>query len=225
MVILTPKRLQVCLNLRGATLLTITALAITRSQLLAPIRLLNTSLHESGHVVAVYLTGGELIQTQIGLSSDSFVQSRGGMESLVLTAGYSTVFCWASAFVFVCRRGKNNRSPTTVFAGSCALACLLLPSLFPILLPWVLSVGAAAYLLQHPQFRILAECLAYSVVVTGLTGMYGDLDTHAGSDAHRLAARTGLSAVHLSLAWGLAGTALFTLAYGATSPQAEPRAA
>jgi hypothetical protein len=201
----------------------ITLLASLRSPILTPIRLLNTSVHETGHVVAVALTGGEVIRSHIGLNANSFVQSQGGAETLILGSGYSSVFCWAALLLFAFRRSPSNGYPAALFGSGCLFAGIAIPSLSSVVLPWFVVIVGAAALLNRQGFCFIGTCLAYGLIATGLLGLYGDLGAGVDTDAHQLGQRIGLSATQVTAIWGIGAAALFLFAYGAATPHRSPR--
>jgi hypothetical protein len=188
---------------------------------LLPVRALITCIHEGGHALAVYLTGGVFLGADLSLAGDSFVLSSGGLEAVVLAAGYTAVFCWAGLLLRACQALKKKTGLTAVFSASCLGVVLILPASTAYLAPWVLGVLLASLTVQPTTFRLLGEWTAYAVVCTSLVGMIGDMRSSEHADAHQLAASLGVSPVMVTLGWSLTAVVILVWAYWSPNPQAE----
>jgi len=81
-------------------------------QILTPIMLLVTYLHELGHAVGVWITGGEVLEIVINPNGSGYTKSAGGSRSITLMGGYIGSAIFGNILFLIGARFKKLVKPT-----------------------------------------------------------------------------------------------------------------
>jgi hypothetical protein len=188
-----------------------------------PLKVFVVLLHEISHGLAAVLTGGSLERIVLTPDQGGAAYVRGGNTFIMLSAGYLGSMAWGLLILEAARARLRRQRAATIGLGALILvtALLFVRSLFGFL--FSLGFGAALILAGR---RLRAPALTKLLTTLGLTSaLYAILDIrsdilqrpHLESDAHMLAALTGVP----TLVWGVlwvtislaAGWAMFRRAY------------
>ncbi len=169
-----------------------------------PLRLFVVLLHEVSHGLAAVLTGGEIVRLELSPAEGGLCVTRGGSRFLVLSAGYLGSLMWGVLILLAGARGRRDRQAVTALGlMTLGVTLLYVRSLFGFV--YGLAFGAALLLVAWRLPPKVAD--AVLIVVGTVSCLYAPWDVASdvllrdvpGSDAHALAALTGIPA----LAWGL----------------------
>ncbi|MGK7755636.1 MULTISPECIES: M50 family metallopeptidase [unclassified Roseovarius] len=127
-------------------LLLVAAIALLwRTPLVIPLKLLVVFLHELGHVVAVLLTGGEVLDLTLDPMQGGAVTSRGGNRFISLSAGYLGSLLIGVALFMAAVRTRADRVVLSLL-GLTLLAVTVLYIRSPFALVFGAGTGAAMLL-------------------------------------------------------------------------------
>jgi hypothetical protein len=216
----------------GAAALAALALALVPwlGPLAYPLRLLLTIVHELGHGLAALLTGGDFLRFIVFPDGSGVATTAGGWQILIIPAGYLTAAAFGALLI---RLGRQPRAGRVALAATGILLLALtlrygLPGLIAGGLLAVLAGLALGSLLLWAAARaprgwllFLLNLIGIQAGLTALTDLLA-LVALAGirpgmraSDAHAMAALTGIPAIVWALLWAalaavLVGSALWT---------------
>ena len=178
-------------------LLLVAAIALLwQTPVVIPLKLLVVFLHELGHVLAVLLTGGEVLNLTLDPMQGGAVTSRGGSRFLSLSAGYLGSLLIGVALFMAAVRTRADRAVLGVL-GLTLLAVTVLYVRSPFALVFGAGTGAAMLLATKYLPRDVSDLL---LRVIGLACMiYVPLDIYSDtiargwlhSDARMLAEEFG----------------------------------
>ncbi|KAK1359967.1 Glycolipid permease LtaA [Heracleum sosnowskyi] len=100
---------------------TLVILALWRTFLLTPFKLITVFLHEASHAIACKLTCGEVVGMQVDANEGGVTQTRGGAYWLILPAGYLGSSFWGMVFILA----STNLMTARIAAGCLAAALLI----------------------------------------------------------------------------------------------------
>ncbi|KDO59039.1 hypothetical protein CISIN_1g026597mg [Citrus sinensis] len=100
---------------------TVVILALWRTILLTPFKLITVFLHEASHAIACKLTCGDVEGMQVHANEGGATQTRGGIYWLILPAGYLGSSFWGMALVLA----STNLTTARIAAGCLALALFI----------------------------------------------------------------------------------------------------
>uniref|UniRef100_A0A164W2B9 Uncharacterized protein n=1 Tax=Daucus carota subsp. sativus TaxID=79200 RepID=A0A164W2B9_DAUCS len=100
---------------------TLVILALWRTFLLTPFKLITVFLHEASHAIACKLTCGEVVGMQVHANEGGVTQTRGGAYWLILPAGYLGSSFWGMVFILA----STNLMTARIAAGCLAAALLV----------------------------------------------------------------------------------------------------
>ena len=83
----------------------------TGRQILTPIILLVTYLHELGHAVGSWITGGEVISITVNQDGSGLTTTRGGSRSIILMGGYLGSAIFGNILFLIGARFKKLAKP------------------------------------------------------------------------------------------------------------------
>jgi len=83
-------------------------------QILTPIMLLVTYLHELGHAVGVWITGGEVVEIIINPNGSGLTKSIGGSRAITLMGGYIGSAIFGNILFLIGARFKKLVKPTLI---------------------------------------------------------------------------------------------------------------
>ncbi|XP_065635455.1 uncharacterized protein LOC111999541 isoform X3 [Quercus suber] len=96
---------------------TVVILALWRTVLLTPFKLITVFLHEASHAVACILTCGRVEGIQVHANEGGVTQTRGGIYWVILPAGYLGSSFWGMALIL---------ASTNILTARIAAGCLIL---------------------------------------------------------------------------------------------------
>ncbi|CAN6706560.1 unnamed protein product [Malus baccata var. baccata] len=100
---------------------TVVILALWRTILLTPFKLVTVFLHEASHAIACILTYGKVEGTQVHADEGGVTQTRGGIYWLILPAGYLGSSFWGMALILA----STNLITARIAAGYFGVALLV----------------------------------------------------------------------------------------------------
>ncbi|KAG6779171.1 hypothetical protein POTOM_015542 [Populus tomentosa] len=96
-------------------------LALWRTFIMTPFKLITVFLHEASHAIACKLTCGQVEGIQVHANEGGVTQTRGGVYWLILPAGYLGSSFWGMALVLA----STNLITARIAAGCLAVALLI----------------------------------------------------------------------------------------------------
>jgi hypothetical protein len=186
-----------------------------------PFRIFVTFIHEGGHALATFVTGGSVRSLTVSVDGSGEVYSAtGGLLSrmFVSSSGYLGAMAFGALLLFLVRLRVK---PHAVLVGSGALILLLtvffgflapvwnlsLPGLFTLVSGVALPLGlfAAARYLGRSAAAFLVSFLAVQCVLNAVFDLKAVLLasalTDAQTDAANMQAATGVSAIFWAIFW------------------------
>ncbi|XP_025984320.1 uncharacterized protein [Glycine max] len=100
---------------------TVVILALRRTVLLRPFKLVTVFLHEASHAIACKLTCGHIEGIQVHADEGGTTQTRGGIYWLILPAGYLGSSFWGMVLILA-----STNLLTARIAAGCFIAALLI---------------------------------------------------------------------------------------------------
>lgn len=97
---------------------TVVILALWRTFLLTPFKLITVFLHEASHAIACKLTCGDVVGMEVHANEGGVTQTRGGIYGIILPAGYLGSSFWGMALIVA----STNLLTARIAAGCLALA-------------------------------------------------------------------------------------------------------
>ncbi len=181
------------------------------SPLLWPLSIAVVFLHEASHALVTVLTGGRVLELQLGLDEGGATMSEGGLRFFILNAGYLGSLLSGIALLRMVGRARLVTVGLAVVGVGIALAWM----------PWVswgfaLVVAWCSFLawvgLRAPPWAATTVVRLYGVY--SVLYAFGDIradvfgaPSGAVTDATMLAELTGVPAVVWGLGWMVAGAA------------------
>lgn len=168
-----------------------------------PFRLFVVFLHEIGHGVAAFLTGGEVVSIGISRDEGGVCVTRGGIPFVVLNAGYLGSLLFGALFLLLGARRRNAAPVVGAIGIFTAVAALLYVRTWfgfaYTLVAGVVLLLVAAKLRPAASEWLLAAIGSMSMLYAVADVASDVIFRHAGaSDAAALARLTGIPA----LVWG-----------------------
>jgi hypothetical protein len=102
----------------------VVVLLFSNSALFKPMKLLSVFVHEMGHAIACWVTGGSVKKIEVYKNEGGVTGYTGGCRLLIIPAGYVGGAFWGGAFVAL----SGNRIGATIAA--CFVTSTLLLSLW-----------------------------------------------------------------------------------------------
>ncbi|KVI02793.1 hypothetical protein Ccrd_018914 [Cynara cardunculus var. scolymus] len=148
---------------------TIVILALWRTFLLTPFKLITVFLHEASHAIACKLTCGEVMGMEVHANEGGVTQTRGGIYWLILPAGYLGSSFWGMLLIL---------ASTDLLAARIAAGFIIF-----IAIVWVLQETTTVRILRYVILFIGITLGSYSVYI------YDDLISRRvnSSDAEKFA--------------------------------------
>ncbi|KAE8780828.1 hypothetical protein D1007_45973 [Hordeum vulgare] len=100
---------------------TVVILALWRTFLLTPFKLITVFLHETSHALACKLTCGDVEGMQVHANEGGVTQTRGGIYWIILPAGYLGSSFWGMVFIL----SSTHLLATRIAAGCFILALVI----------------------------------------------------------------------------------------------------
>ncbi|KAF7811266.1 peptidase M50B-like superfamily protein [Senna tora] len=159
---------------------TVVILALWRTVLLTPFKLITVFLHEASHAIACLLTCGKVEGIQVHANEGGLTQTRGGIYWVILPAGYLGSSFWGMAFILA-----STNLLTSRIAAGCFIVALIVVLFIAKNKKWTLRglcIGfiffiAIIWLLQEKTtVRILRYVILFIGVMNSLFSVYDIYD-------------------------------------------------
>ncbi|XP_077210642.1 peptidase M50B-like protein [Tasmannia lanceolata] len=157
---------------------TVVILALWRTVLLTPFKLITVFLHETSHALACKLTCGQVEGMQVRADEGGVTQTRGGIYWVILPAGYLGSSFWGMVFILA----STNLLTARIAAGCFAVALFVVLFVAKNWLLRGLCVGfiiflAIIWLLQETtKVHILRYVILFIGVMNSLFSIYDIYD-------------------------------------------------
>ncbi|KAL1325845.1 uncharacterized protein LOC130970501 isoform X2 [Arachis stenosperma] len=181
---------------------TVLILALWRTLLLTPFKLVTVFLHEASHAVACKLTCGHVEGIQVHADEGGTTQTRGGIYCFILPAGYLGSSFWGMILILA-----STKLLTARIAAACFIAALLIVlfvaknwTLRGLCIGFIIFLGIIWILQETTKVRILRYVILF-------IDIYDDLISRRvhSSDAEKFAQECPCpcSGVGWGVIWGL----------------------
>ncbi|KAK1321458.1 hypothetical protein QJS10_CPA03g00539 [Acorus calamus] len=165
---------------------TVAILALWRTVLLTPFKLITVFLHEASHAIACKLTCGQVEGIQVNADEGGVTQTRGGIYWLILPAGYLGSSFWGMVFILA----STNLLTARIAAGCFIVALLIVLFVAKNWLLRGLCIGfivflAIIWVLQvYTKARILRFVILFIGVMNSLFSVYDIYDDTISRRVH-----------------------------------------
>ncbi|XP_008788997.1 uncharacterized protein LOC103706624 isoform X1 [Phoenix dactylifera] len=191
---------------------TVVILALWRTVLLTPFKLVTVFLHETSHALACKLTCGQVEGMEVHADEGGVTRTRGGIYWLILPAGYLGSSFWGMVFVLA----STNLIATRIAAGCFIVALLIVLfvaknwTLRGLCIGFIIFLAIIWVLQETTKVRILRYVVLFIGVMNSLFSVYDIYDdlisrrVHS-SDAEKFAEifPCPCSGVAWGVIWGL----------------------
>ncbi len=188
--------------------------------LTAPLRLLNTHLHEMCHALAALITGGKPNQIVIYADGSGVTESYGGWPFFILQAGYLGSTVVGVILILAARSATNSRRALVVLGVSLGVGLLLWvrgqSAGIAAGVLFVASLVAASRIKSPVAVRWICACVGLLQVLSSLRAVadliYVTKERSGESDATLLASMTHIPAMVWCLFWAVASVGVVVVA-------------
>ncbi|KAF9667592.1 hypothetical protein SADUNF_Sadunf15G0039600 [Salix dunnii] len=153
-------------------------LALWRTVLLRPFKLVTVFLHEASHAIACKLTCGHVEGIQVHADEGGTTQTRGGIYWFILPAGYLGSSFWGMVLILA-----STNLLTARIAAGCFIAALLVMLLVAenwtlrgLCIGFVLFLGVVWVLQETTKLHILRYIILFIGVMNSLFSVYDIYD-------------------------------------------------
>lgn len=183
-----------------------------------PFRLFGTFIHELSHGLAAIVTGGEFLRFRVETDLSGVAQSAGGWRFVIASAGYVGSAVFGGVLIALHARGMTARWLLIGLGFVFALLCLMfLRNLFGVAAAMGLTAALllAGWKLPRDGQDVLVDILALQLILDGYSSLWtvfrlsGRVDVQ--TDAHSMAAMSGLPAPVWAVLWTLLSTAVLLI--------------
>ncbi|WJX54315.1 hypothetical protein P8452_40214 [Trifolium repens] len=157
---------------------TVVILALWRTVLLRPFKLVTVFLHEASHAIACKLTCGHVEGIQVHADEGGTTQTRGGVYWLILPAGYLGSSFWGMILILA-----STNLLTARIAAGCFIAALLIVlfvaknwTLRGLCIGFIIFLGVIWILQETTEVRILRYIILFIGVMNSLFSVYDIYD-------------------------------------------------
>lgn len=157
---------------------TVVILALWRTFLLTPFKLITVFLHEASHAIACKLTCGQVEGMQVHANEGGVTQTRGGIYWLILPAGYLGSSFWGMILVLA-----STNLLTAKIAAGCFIAALLIVlfiaknwTLRGLCIGFIIFIALVWVLQEFTKVRILRFVILFIGVMNSLFSVYDIYD-------------------------------------------------
>uniref|UniRef100_A0A6V7QST2 Peptidase M50B-like protein n=1 Tax=Ananas comosus var. bracteatus TaxID=296719 RepID=A0A6V7QST2_ANACO len=153
-------------------------LALWRTVLLTPFKLITVFLHETSHALACKLTCGDVEGMQVHANEGGSTQTRGGIYWIILPAGYLGSSFWGMVFILA----STNLLTTRIAAGCFILALFVVLfvaknwTLRGLCIGFIIFLAIVWVLQETTKFRILRYVILFIGVMNSLFSVYDIYD-------------------------------------------------
>ncbi|KAL2342478.1 hypothetical protein Fmac_003763 [Flemingia macrophylla] len=191
---------------------TVVILALWRTVLLRPFKLVTVFLHEASHAIACKLTCGHVEGIQVHADEGGTTQTRGGIYWFILPAGYLGSSFWGMVLILA-----STNLLTARIAAGCFIAALLIVlfiaknwTLRGLCIGFIIFLGVIWILHETTKVKILRYIILFIGVMNSLFSVldiYDDLISRRvhSSDAEKFAevCPCPCTGVGWGIIWGL----------------------
>ncbi|KAF5445431.1 hypothetical protein F2P56_034479 [Juglans regia] len=157
---------------------TVVILALWRTILLKPFKLVTVFIHEASHAIACKLTCGHVEGIKVNVDEGGTTQTRGGIYWLILPAGYLGSSFWGMVLILA-----STNLLTARIAAGCFLAALLVVlfvaknwTLRGLCIGFILFLGVIWVLQETTTVHILRYIILFIGVMNSLFSVYDIYD-------------------------------------------------
>ncbi|KAJ6926580.1 hypothetical protein NC651_010865 [Populus alba x Populus x berolinensis] len=153
-------------------------LALWRTFIMTPFKLITVFLHEASHAIACKLTCGQVEGIQVHANEGGVTQTRGGVYWLILPAGYLGSSFWGMALVLA----STNLITARIAAGCLAVALLIVLfiaqnwTLRGLCIGFIIFLAVVWVLEEKTTVRILRYVILFIGVMNSLFSVYDIYD-------------------------------------------------
>ncbi|KAI3451773.1 hypothetical protein Pfo_008438 [Paulownia fortunei] len=157
---------------------TLVILALWRTFLLTPFKLITVFLHEASHAIACKLTCGEVEGIEVHANEGGMTQTRGGVYWLILPAGYLGSSFWGMALILA----STNLLTSRIAAGCLILSLLIVLfiaknwTLRGLCIGFIIFIAVIWVLQETTKARILRYIILFIGVMNSLFSVYDIYD-------------------------------------------------
>ncbi|KAL8044802.1 hypothetical protein ABFX02_08G069900 [Erythranthe guttata] len=157
---------------------TVVILALWRTFLLTPFKLITVFLHEASHAIACKLTCGEVEGMQVHANEGGMTQTRGGVYWLILPAGYLGSSFWGMALILA----STNLLTARIAAGCLILSLLIVLfiaknwTLRGLCIGFIIFIAVIWVLQETTKARVLRYIILFIGVMNSLFSVYDIYD-------------------------------------------------
>ncbi|ERN03996.1 hypothetical protein AMTRI_Chr13g118280 [Amborella trichopoda] len=157
---------------------TVVILALWRTILLTPFKLITVFLHETSHALACKLTCGDVEGIQVHANEGGVTQTRGGIYWVILPAGYLGSSFWGMVFVLA-----STNLLTAKIAAGCFGAALVIVlfvaknwTLRGLCIGFIIFLAIIWLLQETTKVRLLRYIILFIGVMNSLFSVYDIYD-------------------------------------------------
>ncbi|XP_022759261.1 uncharacterized protein LOC111305751 isoform X2 [Durio zibethinus] len=157
---------------------TVVILALWRTVLLTPFKLITVFLHEASHAIACKLTCGQVEGIQVHADEGGVTQTRGGVYWLILPAGYLGSSFWGMALILA-----STNLVTARIAAGCFLLALVVVLFYAknwtlrgLCIGFIIFLAIIWLLQERTTVRILRYVILFIGVMNSLFSVYDIYD-------------------------------------------------
>ncbi len=171
-----------------------------------PLKIFVVLMHELSHGLAAMLTGGEIVHIELSAAEGGLCVTRGGWGFVVSSAGYLGSLAWGALLLVVAARSRFDRAVVTAL-GICLVIVTLIWIRSPFGFAYGLLAGGAFVVTGRKLPDWVSDGLLRLIGVTSCLYAPWDIASDVllrdipGTDAHALAAATGLPAKLWGVLW------------------------
>ncbi|KNA25864.1 hypothetical protein SOVF_001710 [Spinacia oleracea] len=157
---------------------TVVILALWRTFLLTPFKLITVFLHEVSHAIACLLTCGSVEGIEVHANEGGLTRTRGGAYWLILPAGYLGSSFWGMLLVLA----STNLMTARIAAGCLGVALLVVLfiaknwTLRGLCIGFIIFIGVIWVLQEKTEVRILRYVILFIGVMNSLFSVYDIYD-------------------------------------------------
>lgn len=157
---------------------TLVILALWRTFLLTPFKLITVFLHEASHAIACKLTCGEVMGMEVHANEGGVTQTRGGVYWLILPAGYLGSSFWGMLLILASTGLLTSR----IAAGCLGVALLIVLfvaknwTLRGLCIGFIIFLAVIWILQEKTTVRILRYVILFIGVMNSLFSVYDIYD-------------------------------------------------
>ncbi|XBH56795.1 hypothetical protein VPH35_078534 [Triticum aestivum] len=157
---------------------TVVILALWRTFLLTPFKLITVFLHETSHALACKLTCGDVEGMQVHANEGGVTQTRGGIYWIILPAGYLGSSFWGMVFIL----SSTHLLATRIAAGCFILALVIVLFVAKnwflrwLCIGFIIFIAVVWVIQEFTTFHVLKYVILFIGVMNSLFSVYDIYD-------------------------------------------------